>query len=136
MENTGNIRLKPIVGFTLVDPAGTQISQATVQMDTFYAHTNSFVEVPLATLLPPGTYSVGLSLDDAGQDATARSGAIVLIVEAPAGAGDDQGVVPGLIEVITGDGTPPPVLAVVLLAGAVSSLGAAWLVYRRRRRLA
>ena len=67
VENTGNIRLKPIVGFTLVDPAGTQISQATVQMDTFYAHTDAFVEFPLATLLPPGTYSVGLTLDDAGQ---------------------------------------------------------------------
>ena len=74
VENTGNIRLKPIVGFTLVDPAGTQISQATVQMDTFYAHTDAFVEVPLATLLAPGTYAVGLTLDDAGQGAEARAG--------------------------------------------------------------
>ena len=112
VENTGNIRLKPIVGFTLTDPTGTQVSNATVQMDTFYAHTNAFVEIPLATLLAPGTYSVGLTLDDAGQGAEARTGAIVLIVEAPPAAIDDGGVIPGLIDVIKGGGTGLAVLAV------------------------
>jgi hypothetical protein len=133
VENTGNIRLKPVVGFTLVDPTGTQISHATVQMDTFYAHTDAFVEVPLATLLTPGTYTVGLTLDDAASRAGTRAEAIVLIVEAPAEAADGAGVVPGLIEVLQGGGTSLAMLVVVLVAGALFCIGAAWLVHRRRR---
>ncbi len=133
VENTGNIRLKPIVGFTLVDPAGSLISQATVQMDTFYAHTDAFVEVPLNTLLAPGTYAVGLTLDDAGHGAGARAEAIALIVEAPAEAADGEGVVPGLIEVIKGGGTSLALLLVVLVAGALLTIGAQWLVHRGRR---
>lgn len=134
VENTGNVRLKPIVGFTLVDPAGTEISHATVQMDTFYAHTNTFVEVPLSTLLPPGAYEVGLTLDDDGQGARTSRGAIALVVEAPVVAVDGGGVVPGLIDVITGGGGAPlAVLAIVLVAATMFAIGAAWLVVRRRR---
>ena len=133
VENTGNIRLKPIVGFTLADPAGTEVSHATVQMDTFYAHTSAYVELPLDVLLPPGTYTVGLTLDDAGQSASARAGALVLIVEAPAEGDDGGGVVPGLIEVFTAGGPSLAVLLLVLVAGTLFSIGAAWFVYRRRR---
>jgi hypothetical protein len=35
VENPGNVRLKPIVAFTLFDAAGDRVSQADVQMDTF-----------------------------------------------------------------------------------------------------
>ncbi len=134
VENTGNVRLKPIVGFTLVDPAGTEISHATIQMDTFYAHTNTFVEVPLATLLPPGTYEVGLTLDDAGQGAGTSRGAIALVVDAPAVAVDGGGVIPGLVDVITGGGGASlTVPAVVLVAATLFAVGAAWHLVRRRR---
>jgi hypothetical protein len=132
VENTGNIRLKPIVGFSLVDPAGAQVSHATVQMDTFYAHTKAFVEVPLAALLAPGSYRVGLTLADARQGAEATAGEIMLIVEAPAEAADDGGVVPGLIEEIKGGGPLLAVLALVLVASTLFALGASWLVHRRR----
>jgi hypothetical protein len=132
VENTGNIRLKPIVGFTLVDSAGTEVSRATVQMDTFYAHTDTFVEVPLDTLLPPGNYAVGLTLDDAGHGAETRAGAIVLVVDAPPEAIDDGGLVPGLIEVINGGGTSLALFALIV-AGTLFTIGSAWLVHRRRR---
>jgi hypothetical protein len=134
VRNTGNVRLKPIVGFTLVDSGGTQISHASVPMDTFYAHTDTFVEVPLAAILPPGTYEVGLTVDDADQGVLTSSAAIALVVEAPVEAGDGAGVVPGLIDVIAGAGaTSFAVLGIVLAAGTLFAVGAAWIVLRRRR---
>ena len=86
VENTGNVRLKPVVTFALLDATGAQVSQASVQMDTFYAHTKTFVEVSLAALLLPGAYAVRLSLDDLAQGVRADSAAISLIVDANAEA--------------------------------------------------
>jgi hypothetical protein len=104
VENTGNVRLKPAVGFTLFDAAGGKISQATVQMDTFYAHTDTFVEMPLASLLSPGTYAVRLTLDDSSDGARAEDDRIALVVEAPTESAAGEGTVPGLIEVIQNTG--------------------------------
>ena len=136
VDNTGNVRLKPIVRFTLFDAAGAQVSQATVRMDTFYAHTATFVEVQLAALLRPGTYTVGLTLDDDIQGARAEESAIVLVVAADAEAVEVEGVTPAPIEVLqTGrEGQIPlAVWAVVLLAGLVFAAAGLKLVVRRVR---
>jgi hypothetical protein len=137
VANTGNVRLKPVVGFTLFDAAGARVSQASVQMDTFYARTETFVEVPLAVLLHPGTYTVRLSLDDAAQGAKTSRGAIPLIVT---GAESDSGAVPGVATVnqVTGDGQMSlPVWGVVLVAGLLLgglAIGFIGTMLRRRRR--
>jgi hypothetical protein len=104
VANTGNVRLKPIVQFTLFDSAGARAIQSSVQMDTFYAHTETFVEVPLAVPLLPGQYTVRMSLDDAAQRAEADNAAIPLVVAPSASA--DSGAVPGMSEVAepSGDG--------------------------------
>jgi hypothetical protein len=104
VANTGNVRLKPIVQFTLFDSAGARVIQSSVQMDTFYADTETFVEVPLAAPLLPGQYTVRMSLDDAAQGAEADNATISLLVAR--GAGADSGAVPGMSEVAepTGDG--------------------------------
>jgi hypothetical protein len=60
------------------------VSQASIQMDTFYAHTATSVGVPLAALLLPGACTVRLTLDDAAQGVRADKDAIALFVEAPA----------------------------------------------------
>ncbi len=69
VENTGNVRLKPLVTFALVDTTGTEISHSTMRMDTFYAHTQTSVEMQLAELLPPGTYTRAADARGRGGDA-------------------------------------------------------------------
>jgi hypothetical protein len=135
VANTGNVRLKPVVGFTLFDAAGARVSQASVQMDTFYARTDTFVEVPLAVLLNPGTYTVRLSLDDAAQGAETSRGAIPLVVT---GAESDSSAVPAVATVnkVTGDGQMSlPVWGVVLVAGLLlGGLAMGFIVAMLRRR--
>ena len=135
VANTGNVRLKPVIGFTLLDAAGAQVSQATMQMDTFYAHTNTFVEVPLAALLQPGRYTVHLTLDDATQDVRADQAAIAFVVEAAPETAHGSGEVPGLTQVFQaiGDHSPLLLLAGAIVAGVVLSVLVGWFVLRRRR---
>ena len=45
-------------GPDMLTVTATQVSTASVQMDSFYAATDTFVEVPLAALLLPGEYSM------------------------------------------------------------------------------
>jgi hypothetical protein len=137
VANTGNVRLKPLVGFTLLDPAGGKISQATIQMDTFYAHTDTFVEMPLASLLAPGRYTVRLTLDDASEGVRAQGYGIALVVEALTESAAAKGTVPGLIEVIQNTGARPmsliwsaAIIAVVLLGLLILC----WILILRRRR--
>ncbi|MDQ6795176.1 MAG: hypothetical protein M3067_10245, partial [Chloroflexota bacterium] len=136
VANPGNVRLKPIVGFTLLDAAGARVSQATVQMDTFYAHTDTFVEVPLAALLLPGRYTVHLTAEDAAQGVRVDQAAITFVVEAPAEPARGTGLVPDLTQVIQSAGGGQVPLAVVVgaivLALMVGVL-VAWLGLRRRR---
>jgi len=83
VANTGNVRLKPAVGFTLTDPNGTVINQVTMQMDTFYARTGTTIEFPLSAPLAPGRYTAAVTLDDPGQGAQAAASRII-VVGAPA----------------------------------------------------
>jgi hypothetical protein len=135
VANTGNVRLKPVVAFRLFDAAGVQVSQASIRMDTFYARTDTFVEVPLAVLLNPGTYTVRLSLDDAAQGAETSRGAIPLVVT---GAESDSSAVPAVATVnkVTGDGQMSlPVWGVVLVAGLLlGGLAMGFIVAMLRRR--
>jgi hypothetical protein len=132
VRNTGNVRTKPLVQFALFDAAGDQVSQATVRMDTFYAHTDTFIELPLAALLLPGTYTVSLTLEDAEQGARAAEAAIPFIVEAPGSSAGAVGLVPGPIDVIQGG--PHPVAAAVVTAGLVLAAGLAMLILLRGHR--
>jgi hypothetical protein len=135
VANTGNVRLKPIVAFRLFDAADAQVIEASVQMDTFYARTETFVEVPLAVLLRPGTYTVRLSLDDAAQSAETNKGAIPLVVT---GAESDSGAVPraATVNQVTGDAQMSlPVWGVVLVAGLLlGGLAMGFIVAMLRRR--
>ncbi len=65
VKNTGNVRLKPAGELVLRDAAGAEISRYPIAMDSFYAGTETFVEVPFAQRLNPGAYSATLSLADA-----------------------------------------------------------------------
>ena len=125
VENTGNVRLKPDVDLTLFDASGAEVSHASVQMDTFYARTDTFVEVPLASLLLPGTYTVRLGLVDPDSTVRADAGSLTFAVDAPVESAGPAGAVPGLTAVnqAPGDGRislpvgPLEVAAAVSLAG-------------------
>jgi hypothetical protein len=133
VENTGNVRLKPMISFTLFDPEGVQISQATLPMDTFYAETSTSVEFPLAALLLPGTYTVRLTLDDAAQSVHAAQAGIPLVVEAAPDPPADIGSDPGLIGVSqSAGGGPFGVVGILLVAGFLLAISIGWLVLRRR----
>ena len=139
VHNPGNVRLKPLVELTLLDARGGQVSQATVQMGTFYAHTDTFVEMPLEALLLPGDYTVRVSLEDAGDDIRTSADAI-FVVDAPpqvvAAAGDAGGLTAVVQGVVEGQVSIPVwglvLLAVLVLTGATAGL--LILGLRRRRR--
>jgi hypothetical protein len=137
VENTGNVRLKPLVTFALLDTTGTEISHSTIRMDTFYAHTRTFIEMQLAELLLPGTYTVRLRLEEGGVDGMpAESGVITLVVEAPTAAATGEGDVGGLINVVRNAGAGSsslPFWIFGIAAGLMLALFSAWLVRRRRR---
>jgi hypothetical protein len=109
--NTGNIRLKPFATFALFDASGSQVSQATLPIDTFYADTSTTVEVPLAALLLPGTYSVHLTLEDAARGARAQDDTLTFVVAGPPAVTTSLGVVPTLTEVIQGSAPGAPLAA-------------------------
>ncbi|MDQ2854423.1 MAG: hypothetical protein M3R32_06130 [Chloroflexota bacterium] len=136
VENIGNIRLKPIVGFTLLNATGSEVSRANMQMDTFYSLTSTFIEFPLAALLQPGTYSVQLTLADARQGVHTQK-QLALVVDAAEQASLQDGVVPGLTGVVQGSGIGPLATAGIVLAVVfLLAIGSAVfiLLARRRRR--
>lgn len=141
VRNTGNVRLKPVAQFTLRDAAGAQVSQTSVAMDSFYAGTETLVEVPLAALLQPGAYSVSLTLDDAAQGARVDAPSVALTVAPPpAPPPPVEGTIPGLTEVIQtiqSGQVPPWAVALLLLGAALIALVGGLLIFtliRRRRR--
>lgn len=124
VENTGNVRLKPLVSFVLVDATGSEVSHATVQMDTFYAHTATLVQVQLAALMPSGAYTVRLSVGDSGQGMQVSHADVPLIVAAPSDS-TGAGVAahgPSSVTQSAGDGgIPLAALGSVLVAGVLCS---------------
>jgi hypothetical protein len=136
VENTGNVRLKPIVGFTLTDATGAAISQATMQMDTFYAQTNTTVEFPLDVPLAPGRYSVALTLADAGQGSQVAASRFIVVggpavsVTPVGGSGGTTSTGPA------GPGQSLPTAGLLTVTGSLLALGAASAAFVLRRRRA
>jgi hypothetical protein len=137
LDNSGNVRLQPLVGFLLLGASGTQISQATVQMDTFYARTSTFIELQLTSLLLPGAYTVRLTAEDSAHRVQAMTAEIPLIVEPAPLASAAGGLVPGLTHVtqVARHGPLPSLAFIGLLLLVGVALGFGWraLVGRDRK---
>ena len=138
VENSGNVRLKPVIDFELSDSSRTVISRTSFQMDTFYALTDTHVEVVLAAPLLPGSYSVRLSLEDVAHDLLVSDADIPFVVGAAPQAPAVEGAVPGLTDVAQPAGTGPnwlPTWVVILLAGLmVGSITIGLLVLGKAKR--
>lgn len=99
VQNAGNIRLKPLVEVILLDRAGATISQARIQMDTFYARTDTFVEVALDGLLLAGDYTLRVTTPGT-EGLRSEMKEIALAVAAPPEIAVEPGTVPALTEVV------------------------------------
>jgi hypothetical protein len=137
IENPGNVRLRPVATFTLRDAAGAQVSQASLPMETFYSATSSAIEVPLAALLQPGTYTVDVVLEDALQNVRVEA-TRTFVVEAPAKPIADGGAAPALIGVNQQPIGAEPQVPWLLVGVSGLTLAAAavalFALVRRRRR--
>lgn len=143
VENTGNVRLKPIADLVVRDASGSEVSRARVPMDTFYARTATLVEVPLAALLQPGGYTIHLILEDATAGVRVEEDALPFEVVEPPPPVDENPIVKGLTDVVqqAREGRLPlavgvAVLAAGLLLGVLLGLLILALVRRRRARRA
>lgn len=89
VRNTGNARLHPAGQLSLHNAAGRQVWRCTVTMDTFFPGTGTRVEVSLARLLPPGRYTVALTLADPAVHTSADSGTLTMAAVNPSTATSD-----------------------------------------------
>ena len=136
VENTGNVRLKPIAELVLIDPSGTEVTRVTIAMDSFYARDATLVEVPLATLLPPGAYTVNLSLEDPVEQVRAEVDVLPLVVEQVAVEAGPV-VIPSIPEVLQaiGEGRVPAVVVIaVIIASLMLGVLVGFIILRIRRR--
>ncbi len=72
VSNPGNVRLSPMVELDLRDANGAHVTDASLHMDSFYALTDTSVELPLDVLLVEGTYSIELVAEDVQQEIRSR----------------------------------------------------------------
>jgi len=136
LQNTGNVRLQPAAEIRITDSAGREVAEAPIAMDSFYAFTDTFLELALAMRLAPGTYLVDVVVIDEATGVRAGANDLPLIVEAPAPAAGSAlpPIVGEIIDAIDG-GVPLVPLAViaVLLAAAIAVVLTVRTVGRRRR---
>ena len=107
VRNVGNVRLTPVGELVLSDLSGSEISRFPIQMDSFYAGTETSIEVPYARRLNAGAYTASLTLaaSAAGIDAAVSSGPLAVDVPTPA---EEAGASP----LPVGTGTVPQPAAV------------------------
>lgn len=141
LKNSGNVLLKPAGEFVLRNAAGAEVSRYPVVMDSVYAGSETFVEVPFAGRLNPGDYTVALTLADDIRQAQFAADAVSLTVPKAEEEGAIQpiGVAPQLAQINQAPATPasaaPPLN--IILAGICLAIGLAALglyLYRRSRR--
>ena len=138
VSNTGNVRLKPLIDFTLSDAAGSTVSHANVAMDSFYAQTATTVEVPLNALLLPGRYTVRFVIGDTTQKLAVSERSIPLVVEAPPAADPVIGAGTGLTDLLQGFGEDSMRIWGAVVAGllglGIVLIATSFAARRRRRR--
>jgi hypothetical protein len=85
VENTGKVRLAPVATMALTDAGSAEITNATVQMETFFPGTQANLEFPLVRILEPGDYHVAISLEDTAHQVSAGPADLTMTVEKPEG---------------------------------------------------
>jgi hypothetical protein len=137
VSNPGNVHLKPSGEFTLRDSRAIELAAAPAIMDSVYALNETLFEAPLAAALEAGDYCAELSLTDEETGVADSTECLPFTVQPPpsepAAAGGGSTTIPvnqSANDAVTGNPLPAALGAAVLLA----FLGAAWVLWRRRRR--
>lgn len=142
VQNTGNVRLKPIAALELFDASGAQFDSKSVQFGSFYAGTSTRAEFTFRERLPAGDYTAVVTLTDPGEGiVVSTTEPIVLQVAereeqaaAPVAEADQDGTSPALA-VAPSSSQPWGLVAVAVGATlAVVAVAAllALVIYRRR----
>ncbi|MEA2525696.1 MAG: hypothetical protein QOF73_2923 [Thermomicrobiales bacterium] len=97
LDNTGNVRLKPAGEVVLVDSAGAELKRAPVTMDSFYAGTETAIEVILAEPLEAGEFTVSVTLKDEEHELKVEEKALPLTVENVDASGSPVAEVPTVV---------------------------------------
>lgn len=141
VKNTGNIHLKPSGEFVLHDPKGVEVSRYPIAMDTVYAGTSTFIEVPFNGRLNPGDYTVELTLADSKQQAQVAVQAAPVIVPAletdsapvPIGVVPQPAAINQSSSALADQG--PPLYQVIVGGCLIITIAlVGFYVYRRKRR--
>ena len=132
VTNPGNVHLRPSGRFELRDGDGTELTAASVVMESVYAGTSTTLEAPVVEALAAGDYCAELSLTDEETGATDSTDCLPFTIAAPPDDGSPLSGPPGVAEVVDAlSGWPPGLpLASLLLVG----LGGLLFVLARRRR--
>ncbi len=131
VSNPGNVRTQPIVLLVLRTSTGVRLTEAAVQMDSFYAVTDTTVELPLDRPLSAGSYSVDVIATDVQQGVESTSHQTFDI--AGAGPAADIGEIPLLTATMDVAGTEIPVLLMAGVLVAVAMIAGTMRVALRRQ---
>ncbi len=85
VENPGNVRLAPVATMVLTDAAGSEITSATLEMDTFLPGTTTNLEFQLVRTLAPGDYHVAVTLEDPVRQVRAEARELLMTIAEPEG---------------------------------------------------
>jgi hypothetical protein len=136
IANPGNTRLQPVAEFSLTRASGAPVLDETLRMGSFYAWTETFLEIGLAAPLAPGGYCAEVHLRDPATGAEADGGGC-LAVRVP-GAGSPSGEVIGPTAgsaSVAGAWLPVALLfAILIVAGLAPVVLLLVPLVRRRRR--
>lgn len=139
VSNPGNVRLHPKGELVLSDAIGHEVARTPVSMDSFYAATDTFVEVPLAELLQPGRYTVRLRLEDTEHGVEASADSLAFDVVAPPAdvvAAGQENSGPLAVEQRTAPiATRIRIWIPIAIAAVALAVGMTLLLRRRRKRL-
>jgi hypothetical protein len=97
VSNPGNVLLRPAGKIVIRESDGDEIATAPVSMGSFYAGTDSEVQVTLSQILNEGRYTAAVSLADSATSASARG--TVSFEVASAELSESRGTAPAPAEV-------------------------------------
>lgn len=137
LRNPGNVRLRPTGTVAVSDEAGREVARKPVTMDSFYAGTDTRLEVPLDERLAVGRYTIAVSLRDPDHEVDVSVPALTVSVtpEAEPLRGPSAGArVPSAISDLLGEDEQTIPWPVVIGLAVVVILLIATFISRRSRR--
>jgi len=136
LSNVGNEHLKPTGTMTVKDANHSIVSEAPVTLGSVYAGMDTTVAVTLNGLLPPGKYTVSLTLTDSSTGAAATiTNSSFAVTDSAKGSQSMPNQLPAIIQKVR---TQSGVVLLIAVVGIVFWLAVAMsvilLVHRRSRK--